>query len=158
MFARPLKVFALTIAYLACSGLPGLQASEEVPTYQLYSMTELKAQSNGHYYATADINGSDIKVVIDTGATAVALPYEDAERAGLRPRNLNFSVPISTANGVVNAAQVELARVTVDGVRVDGVQGLVMPKGALNITLLGMSYLSKLRGFKVEEGVLSLKN
>ena len=122
------------------------------------ALTELKAGSLGHYTARATINKSDIDVMVDTGATVVALSYEDAQSAGLHPNTLRFDVPVSTANGSVNAARTKLDRVEIDTVRVDDVDALVLPTGALNGTLLGMSFLSKLDSFKSEDGVLTLKN
>ncbi|HTN97791.1 MAG TPA: TIGR02281 family clan AA aspartic protease, partial [Nordella sp.] len=94
----------------------GLRPTLDMP--QLLSATELKADRNGHYIAEADINGTTILVMVDTGATGVALSYEDAEKAGLRPRGLDFDIPFNTANGVVKAARVTLRRVEVDNVRV----------------------------------------
>ena len=125
---------------------------------QLASATELKADSRGHFIVQAEINGRDIWVMVDTGATAVALSYEDAREAGLRPGSLDFNIPITTANGVGMAARVKLDRVEIDGVRVYDVDGMVLPEGALRGSLLGMSYLSRLRGFKVEDGVLYLED
>ena len=49
-------------------------------------------------------------------------------------------------------------KVEIDGVRVSDVQGVVMPEGVMRGSLLGMSFLSKLQSFKVEDGVLYLKN
>ncbi len=155
---RGFRVLGLAALFLSSAGLPGLRASTQPVQHHLYAVTELKAASGGHYFAEAEINGHPIRVVIDTGATAVALSYEDADRAGLRPRSLEYDVPVSTANGAVKAAQVELDKVEIDGVRVQNVRGLVLPQGALSGTLLGMSFLSKLRGFSVENGVLILKN
>jgi aspartyl protease family protein len=96
--------------------------------------------------------------MVDTGASAVALSYEDAQDVGLHPGNLDFNIPVSTANGVVKAAGVSLDKVEIDGVRVSDVQGLVMPEGVMRGSLLGMSFLGKLKSFKVEDGVLYLKN
>ncbi len=139
------------------SGLPeGLRPSLDAP--RLYSATELKADSNGHYFAEADINGTTIAVLVDTGATGVALSYEDAEKVGLRPHGLQFDVPVATANGIVKAARVTLRRVEVDNVRVRDVEGLVLPEGAMRGSLLGMSFLNRLSSFKVESGVLYLKD
>ena len=61
------------------------------------SVTELKANRQGHFVTAAEINGSTVPVMIDTGATAVALSFEDAHAAGLRPGSLEFTVPIATA-------------------------------------------------------------
>jgi aspartyl protease family protein len=125
---------------------------------QTVSATELRANTHGHFIARAEINGRDIVVMIDTGATAVALSYEDAEEAGLRPGGLDFDIPISTANGIGMAARVRLDRVEIDGVRVHDVEGVVLPEGMLRGSLLGMSYLSRLRSFKIEDGVLRLED
>jgi aspartyl protease family protein len=125
---------------------------------QLNAATALKAGQNGHFIVKAEINGRNVRVMVDTGASAVALSYEDAQDVGLRPGSLDYNVPVSTANGVVKAAGVNLDKVEIDGVRVTDVQGLVMPKGIMRGSLLGMSYLAKLKSFKVEDGVLYLKN
>ncbi len=122
------------------------------------SVAELKANGQGHFVTRAEINGRAVLVMIDTGATAVALSYEDAREAGLRPGSLDFNVPVGTANGITKAARIMLDRVEVDGVRVRDVEGLVLPEGAMQGSLLGMSYLSRLRSFKVEDGVLTLKD
>jgi aspartyl protease family protein len=138
-------------------GAGGFQHAPPEPL-QLYAATELKSAQNGHFFVTANINGVGIKVLVDTGASAVALSYEDAQDVGLHPASLTFDQPVSTANGVTNAARVTLKKIEIDGVRVSDVEGMVLPEGALSGTLLGMSFLSKLSSFKVEDGVLYLKN
>jgi aspartyl protease family protein len=158
MLRRSAKVCVLTVLFLSSAGLSGFSADPQTPRYNVFAATELKAEDNGHFYAKASINDSMVTVVVDTGATVVAIPYEDAEKIGLHPRTLRYNVQIATANGLVKAAEVSLRRVEINGVKVNDVNGIVMPKGALNVTLLGMSYLSKLQGFSVERGVLKLKN
>lgn len=122
------------------------------------AITEISANASGHFVTTAVINGHDVGVLVDTGATVVALSYEDAADAGLRPDNLTFDVPVATANGVAQAARVKIGRIAIDGLEVDDVDGLVLPEGALQGTLLGMSFLGRLSSFKVEDGVLHLKD
>lgn len=122
------------------------------------AVTELQANANGHYVTSASINGNDIRVMVDTGATAVALSYEDAAAAGLRPGSLDYDVPVSTANGIAQAARVRLDRVAIDGIEIDDVDALVLPEGALSGTLLGMSFLGRLSSFRIEDGVLVLKD
>jgi len=147
---------AIAMAVFAYAAPATVRAEEAM--LQAASATELKADSRGHFIVQAEINGRDIWVMVDTGATAVALSYEDAKEAGLRPGSLDFNIPITTANGVGMAARVKLDRVEIDGVRVYDVDGMVLPEGALRGSLLGMSYLSRLRGFKVEDGVLYLED
>lgn len=153
-----LQSVALAFLLMTSAGFPGLEAAETAQPMQLMAITELKAGNMGHYVVKARINRSDIEVMVDTGASVVALSYEDAQTAGLRPNTLDFDVPVATANGSVKAARAKLERVEIDSVRVDNVEALVLPKGALKGTLLGMSFLSKLDSFKSEDGVLTLKN
>jgi aspartyl protease family protein len=147
---------AIAMAVFAYAAPAAVRAEETM--LQAASATELKADTRGHFIVQAEINGRDIWVMVDTGATAVALSYEDAKEAGLRPGSLDFNIPITTANGVGMAARVKLDRVEIDGVRVYDVAGVVLPEGALRGSLLGMSYLSRLRSFKVEDGVLYLED
>jgi aspartyl protease family protein len=143
---------------LAATFLALCPATALAGNVQLMAMTELKAGQGGHFFTSADINGTSVKVLVDTGATAVALSYEDARSVGLSPGSLDYDVPVSTANGMAKAARVRLDRVVIDGVEVEDVDGLVLPEGALAGTLLGMSFLSRLSSFRVEDGVLYLKD
>jgi aspartyl protease family protein len=124
----------------------------------LAASTEIRADALGHFLTTAYIEREPIKVLVDTGASLVALSYEDAEEAGLRPWTLTFDLPINTANGQVEAARVMLDRVEIDNLLVRDVEAVVLPKGVFDGTLLGMSFLNKLSGFKVEDGRLQLSD
>jgi aspartyl protease family protein len=160
-----LPSLALAMLMMFSPGLPGLErqpvfATQSLPPIApaLMAVTELQAGRNGHFVVSASVNGNTIDVLVDTGASAVAFSYEDAEHVGLRPNTLNFDVPVATANGMAKAARVTLRQIAIDAIRVENVEGLVLPQGALRGTLLGMSFLSKLRSFKVEDGTLILKN
>lgn len=135
----------------------GSTQDDEDGELQVQAVTELRADRQGHYVAKAEINGTTLDVMVDTGASAVALSYEDADDVGLRPRILDYDVPVATANGITQAARVTLRRVEVEGVTVGDVDGLVLPEGAMRGTLLGMSFLSRLSGFRIEGGTLYLE-
>ena len=143
--------FLVLLAFTAVLGFGAANPANAV-------ITELKASDGGHFVVSANINGTSVTVLVDTGATVVALSYQDASDVGLRPGSLDYDVPVSTANGIANAARVKIDRISIDGIEVDDVEGLVMPDGALSGTLLGMSFLSRLDSFKVEDGVLFLRN
>jgi aspartyl protease family protein len=153
-----LPPLVLAFLFMVVGGLPSIAPTMASEILQLNAATALKAGQNGHFFVKAEINGRTVKVLVDTGASAVALSYEDAKDIGLRPGSLDFNVPVSTANGVTKAAGVNLDKIEIDGVRVSDVQGLVMPEGVMRGSLLGMSFLGKLKSFKVEDGVLYLKN
>lgn len=105
----------------------------------------LERGSNGHFRAEARIDGRRIDMMVDTGASVIALRQRDAARLGIHPVPRDFNAPVSTANGVIKAARVELSRVEVGGVVVRDVAAMVLPDDALGENLLGMSFLAKLR-------------
>ncbi len=117
---------------------------------------ELKAFADGHYYARAEINGRPIDVMVDTGASMVALTYEDAERAGLRLKPSDFTNQVSTANGVAAVAPVMLDRISIGHITVRNVRAAVCERGRLEKTLLGMSFLSRLERVGISQGRLIL--
>ncbi len=121
-------------------------------------LVTLSASRNGHYYSEADINGRSINVLVDTGATTVALSYEDAERAGIFVNPSDFTLRSRTANGVARAAPVMLDSVQIGGITVHNVQATVAEPGRLHITLLGMSFLKRLARFEMRRGRLILEN
>lgn len=120
------------------------------------SVVELKAGSNGHYQTEAEVNGRAIHVLVDTGATMVALTYEDAENAGLFLRSSDFTHTVSTANGTARVAPVMLDRISIGDITVRNVQGVVTEQGKLQTTLLGMSFLSRLARVDMRSGTLML--
>jgi aspartyl protease family protein len=133
--------------------LPPVQA-EQRPD----GTVELRAADNGHYHASAEINGRPVDVLVDTGATFVALTYEDAERAGIYPKPSDFTHSVSTANGMARVAPVSLDRVSIGDITVRNVQAFVSERGKLQMTLLGMSFLSRLERVDMRSGILLLQD
>ncbi len=111
---------------------------------------------DGHYWAEARIDGRAVRVMIDTGATVVALTRDDAVRLGLHLNRGDFTRTVMTASGPVAAAAVELGAVAVAGARVEKVDALVVQDG-LEHSLLGMSYLGRLSAFEATPTGLTLK-
>jgi aspartyl protease family protein len=111
---------------------------------------------DGHYWAEAQVNGRHVRFLVDTGATAVALTAQDAERLGINTRDLDYSNPVRTANGEAHAARVKLASVSVAGARVEDVDALIIDKG-LPASLLGMTYLGRLSRFEATPTALILR-
>lgn len=117
---------------------------------------QIKAGSDGHYHADADVNGRSIQVMVDTGASIVALTFEDAERAGIFVRPSDFTHRVSTANGISKVAPVTLDRVQIGEITVRDVRAAVIEAGKLKTTLLGMSFLGRLSRTEMSRGVLIL--
>jgi aspartyl protease family protein len=129
-----------------------------VATAHFGSVVEIEAGRNGHYNTEVEINGRPVAVMIDTGATMVALSYEDAERAGLYINDSDFTAKVSTANGIARFAPVTLDRVSIGDITVRDVPAAVAERGRLGTSLLGMSFLSRLSRFDMRSGVLVLQD
>jgi aspartyl protease family protein len=104
--------------------------------------TTLQRQDNGHFFARAQVNGQSVDFMVDTGATGVALTESDARRLGIVLDPANYQVVGSGASGAVYGQFVTLDSVSLDGKRVEQVDGAVL-KGS-EVSLLGQSFLSRM--------------
>jgi aspartyl protease family protein len=100
---------------------------------------------NGHFSVDARVDGRRISFLVDTGATTIALREGDAAWLGIHPAARDYTARISTANGSVMAAPIELNRVEAGDLTVRNVTAIVLPDEALSQNLLGMSFLSHVR-------------
>ena len=105
---------------------------------------ELRRSRDGHYSATAEVNGVKLRLMIDTGASMVLIPYEQAARIGINPDTLDFSLPVTTANGRSSVAPIRLSSIKIGPIAVFDVAAAVARPGQLKTGLLGMSFLDLL--------------
>ncbi len=112
----------------------------------------------GHFQATASVNGRPVSMLVDTGASAVVLSFEDAERIGLEPQRLAYTVTVSTANGRATAAPVRLDEIAIGPVLRRNVRAMVTEEGRLDQSLLGMTFLSTLGSFQMQGEELRLRD
>ena len=120
------------------------------------SPAEVVKSPDGHYWADANVNGKAVHLLVDTGATAVALTLDDAKRLGFQPASLDYAYSVTTANGPARAAKVTLASVSVAGAEISNVDALVIDKG-LQTSLLGMTYLGRLSQFEATPTAMILR-
>lgn len=111
---------------------------------------------DGHFLVASTVNGSNLPLLFDTGASAVVLSYTDARRAGIDVAALNFNTPVTTANGTGRAAMVTIDEMDVGGIKRRSVPAFVADRGALNGSLLGMTFLSTLSRYSVAGDKLEL--
>lgn len=105
---------------------------------------------SGEFAIAGRVNGARATFLFDTGASAVALTAADARRAGIPAAGLSFDVPVATANGSAMAAEVRIDRIAVGPIVMRNVPALVARPGALDESLLGMSFLERLKSYTVE--------
>ncbi|MEI4194716.1 retropepsin-like aspartic protease family protein [Roseovarius sp. E0-M6] len=116
---------------------------------------ELPRMADGHYYLLAEVNGADVRFVVDTGATHVVLSQADAKAAGFDPEELSFHGRAVTANGSIRTAPVRIDRLNAGGIEHRNVRAVVNG-GELDTSLLGMSYLQRFESIQIMNDMLIL--
>ena len=82
--------------------------------------------------------------MIDTGASMVLIPFEQAAAIGINPDTLDYSMPVTTANGRSSVAPVQLSSIKIGPIAVFDVPAAIAQPGLLKTGLLGMSFLDQL--------------
>lgn len=131
------------------------RTTESAPT-QPPTLT-VAADYSGHFMVHPGIDGFRVRMMVDTGASLVALTAADAQSLGIKLRSDDYTMRLSTANGTVRAARVNLREVRLGGIVVRNVEAVVLPEGALGVSLLGASFLGKLKGYEVQAGRMVLR-
>lgn len=116
---------------------------------------EIPVSADGHYYLNAELNGTAVRFVVDTGATDIVLSEDDAKRVGINLENLRFNGRAMTANGRVKTAATLVESFSV-GPYVDQNVVASITQGDMDISLLGMSYLSRYDQITITQGRLLL--
>lgn len=134
---------------------PGARTGGSVPS-QPATLT-VAADYSGHFIVHPGIDGYKVRMMVDTGASLVALTAADAQALGIRPKPGDYSARLGTANGTVKAARTTLREVRLGGIVIRNVEAVVLPEGALGVSLLGASFLGKLKGYEVQAGRMVLR-
>jgi len=103
----------------------------------------LPRAGDGHFYADISVNGTSAHMLVDTGASIVALTGEDAEAMGVEWDPAEVRPVARGANGPVYGVNVTLDQVQLGQLEAQNVSAIVVPEG-LGISLLGQSFLSKI--------------
>jgi len=136
--------------------LPGSAMTVEQSTGGLTEV-RIRKRLDGHFTATVKVNGKSLPMIVDTGASTIVLRPEDAKKAGIDVSRLTYRVPVLTANGRTIAARVRLDEVAIGPLDRKKVDALVAQPGALTQSLLGMSFLSRLRSYEFSGDFLTLR-
>jgi aspartyl protease family protein len=142
------------VAQVAVSAPPP-PASRAKPAKSWRSETRLTAGPGGHFRATALVNGQPVGVIVDTGATTIALTIADARRIGIPVNPAGFTEVGMGAGGPVRGQHVMIDSVAVDGREVRGLPGVVLE--GLEESLLGQSYLSRIGEVSMSGGAMILR-
>jgi aspartyl protease family protein len=109
----------------------------------------IKASEGGHFFVEGKVNDVAVRFLIDTGASDIVLAPDDARRAGLDTDALDYTHYATTANGTGAGARVMLNSLTIGSIALHHMPASVN-KVWMQESLLGMSFLHRLKGFRVE--------
>lgn len=117
----------------------------------------LPRAADGHFYADVSIDGFPTRMLVDTGATVIALTGDDAYALGLHWDDSDLAPVAQGAGGPVMGVNVRLPRVAVGGFEAENVGAIIVPEG-LHVSLLGQSFLSTIDNVRIAEGRMLLGN
>ncbi|RWO57232.1 TIGR02281 family clan AA aspartic protease [Mesorhizobium sp.] len=123
-----------------------------------HATVTLDKAGNGHFEARILVNGTPVRAVVDTGATSTVLTAQDAQAAGFNPAALNFTIPVSTANGMARAAVVRTDELAIGGIVRNDMPVMIAAPGMLGQSLLGMNFIGSLSGFDVRGDRMILRD
>lgn len=102
----------------------------------------LSAGAGGHFITEGQINGGSIRFVVDTGATAIAIPASDAVRLRIDYRSGRRGTT-QTAAGPAPVYIVTLDSVRIGNIELYNIDAMVIEQG-LPIALLGNTFLNRM--------------
>ena len=115
----------------------------------------LRRGAGGHFYADVSTDSGTVTMLIDTGASIVALTGEDAEAMGVEWDPADVQPVARGANGAVYGVNVTLDQIQLGQLEAQNVQAVVVPEG-LGISLLGQSFLSKIDSVQMVDNKMVL--
>ena len=116
----------------------------------------IKKSDDGHFWVRASVNGKAVQFLIDSGATVTTLTPQAAADSGVKPSG-GFPVMVETANGTVEAQRAQIETLAVGPITQHDATAQIGGAGMGETNLLGMSFLSSLKSWRVEGEVLILE-
>lgn len=118
--------------------------------------TRIPMARDGHFWATVSLNGVERRMLIDSGATVTAISEQTARQVGVRDRKAVMPIILRTVNGAVTARHASVETLRVGNARASDVAVVVSPSLG-DMDVLGMNFLSRLKGWRVEGRTLILE-
>ncbi len=117
--------------------------NQDIATRELDGIKEitLKRNRRGHYVTSGKINNTDVRFMLDTGATHVSIPGDVARQLKLEAGNRQI---VNTANGRVYVYATMLDKIQIGDIVLANVRASINPHMRDEDILLGMSFLKHL--------------
>jgi len=117
----------------------------------------LQREFDGHFYADVMVDGVPSRMLVDTGASVVALTGEDAQAMGLYWDESDIAPVAQGASGPVYGVHTKLARMRLGDFEATDVRAMIIPEG-LGISLLGQSFLETIDNVRIADDRMVLEN
>lgn len=110
----------------------------------------LPRAGDGHFYAEVVVDGVASNMLVDTGASVIALTGEDAHAIGIEWSPEDVRPVARGASGVVHGVPIVLDTVQLGDFEELEIEAVVVPRG-LDISLLGQSFLSRIERVEMRQ-------
>ena len=127
--------------------------SETLP----HNAATIRRESDGHFWTRADVEGSSLKFLVDTGASVVALTQRDAKRLRIDLAALNYNNRVSTAGGEVMSASIRLDYIRIGNVKLKDIDAIIIEDDVLENSLLGMTFLGELYSYEFKGNTMIIR-
>ena len=117
----------------------------------------LEREPDGHFYADVFVEGVPSRMLVDTGASVVALTGEDALAMGLYWDDNDVSAVAQGASGAVYGVSTVVPRMRLGDFEASDVRAVIIPEG-LGISLLGQSFLETIDSVRIADDRMVLEN
>lgn len=117
----------------------------------------LEREYDGHFYADVTVDGVASRMLVDTGASVVALTGEDALAMGLYWDDNQVAPVAQGASGTVYGVNTQLPRMRLGDFEARDVRAVIVPEG-LGISLLGQSFLETIDNVRIADDRMVLEN
>lgn len=138
-------------------GLPDPGQPHTANVVQWAHEVALKRATDGHFYAEVMVDGFPTRMLVDTGASVIALTGDDARALGLYWDESDLAPVAQGAGGPVMGINTNLPRVAVGSFEAQNVGAIIVPDG-LHVSLLGQSFLSTIDNVRITDGRMMLGN
>jgi aspartyl protease family protein len=155
MLERGLLVITL-VAGAALGVFWPTKGQEPVASANSATEVTLQRSSDRHFYATAKVNGHDVRFLVDTGASEIALTEDDARKVGIRFDPSKHELLGEGASGYVRGQYVKLDTLQLDGFSQDSAKAVVV-EGA-NVSLLGQPFLENIDEIVIRKDEMVLRD
>lgn len=121
------------------------------------STLRIPLSGDGHYWTGVTVNGRTMRFLIDSGASVTAISQSTADAFGLPDQPLGSMATMSTANGAIMLRRSVIGLMNIGGIIEARNLPVVVSPAFGDINVLGMNFLTKLKRWQVEDGVMTFE-